>query len=554
TDMLVEQEIKEEGDADEHVKEVTDGDAAHRDVSAAHREVPTVTEEPSIPSPTPPSPPPQPPQDLPSTSRVQQTPPQSPQEGEETGEEEQVVTAASIIIPTAKTQVPAATLTATPLDYFKGVSYDDIRPIFEAKFNSDVDFLLKTKEQMEEEENKALQMTNETPAEKSAKRRKLNEENCTWSSKGQELEATGIMWCANHNFYNHTADFVSGKKVPTLKIYSSPDLECCKTSSRIGNTVVSKLKVTRPTQYKPIVTKPNSPTRRHINRSPSLKASNSPLRVTDVKATMVNAAKGKLDFDDVYFIKELKFNLFSVSQMCDKKNNVLFTDTECLVLSLEFKLPDENQVLLRVPKENNMYNVNLKNIVPFRDLTCPFSKATIDESNLWVLVTKPYNTTPYELLHGRTPSSGPTWLFDIDTLTRTMNYQPVTAGNQSNPSAGVQEQFDAEKAGEEIEKQYLLFPVWSSSSINPQNTNRDATFDEKEPEFNEKKPESEVNVSLSNSAQSKKHDDKTKREAKAKSHVESFARFRNLSVEFEDFPDNSINKVNAALTLVPTVG
>ncbi|GJX16710.1 hypothetical protein Tco_0217542, partial [Tanacetum coccineum] len=37
-----------------------------------------------------------------------------------------------------------------------------------------------------------------------------------------------------------------------------------------------------------------------------------------------------LDFDDVYFVDELKFNLFSVSQMCDKKNSVLFTDTECL--------------------------------------------------------------------------------------------------------------------------------------------------------------------------------------------------------------------------------
>ncbi|GKF18808.1 hypothetical protein Tco_0063726, partial [Tanacetum coccineum] len=41
----------------------------------------------------------------------------------------------------------------------------------------------------------------------------------------------------------------------------------------------------------------------------------------------------KLDFEDVYFVKELKFNLFSVSQMCDKKNYVLFTDSECLVLS-----------------------------------------------------------------------------------------------------------------------------------------------------------------------------------------------------------------------------
>nr|GFB75743.1 hypothetical protein [Tanacetum cinerariifolium] len=66
---------------------------------------------------------------------------------------------------------------------------------------------------------------------------------------------------------------------------------------------------------------------------------------------------GKLDFDNVYFVKELKFNLFS--------------------------LPDESQVLLRVPRENNMYNVNLKNIVPSVDLTCLFAKATLDESNLW---------------------------------------------------------------------------------------------------------------------------------------------------------------------------
>nr|GEZ43325.1 hypothetical protein [Tanacetum cinerariifolium] len=55
---------------------------------------------------------------------------------------------------------------------------------------------------------------------------------------------------------------------------------------------------------------------------------------------------GKLDFEDVYFVKELKFNLFSVSQMCDKKNSNLFTDTEC-VLFPDFKLLDESQVCLR---------------------------------------------------------------------------------------------------------------------------------------------------------------------------------------------------------------
>nr|GEX96799.1 ribonuclease H-like domain-containing protein [Tanacetum cinerariifolium] len=93
---------------------------------------------------------------------------------------------------------------------------------------------------------------------------------------------------------------------------------------------------------------------------------------------------GKLDFEDVYFVKELQhFNLFSMSQICDKKNKVLFTYIECLVLSPDFKLPDENQVLLRVPRQNNMYSFNLENIVPTRGLACLIAKATVDESNKW---------------------------------------------------------------------------------------------------------------------------------------------------------------------------
>ncbi|GJW07946.1 putative ribonuclease H-like domain-containing protein [Tanacetum coccineum] len=94
--------------------------------------------------------------------------------------------------------------------------------------------------------------------------------------------------------------------------------------------------------------------------------------------------RGKLDFEDVCFVKELQhFNLFFVSQMCDKKNKVLFTNTECLVLSPDFKLPDENQVLLRVPRQNNMYSFNLENIVPSGGLACLIAKATVDESNKW---------------------------------------------------------------------------------------------------------------------------------------------------------------------------
>nr|GEV80920.1 hypothetical protein [Tanacetum cinerariifolium] len=62
------------------------------------------------------------------------------------------------------------------LDYFKGMSYDDIRPIFEAKFNSNIEFLLKSKEQIEEEENMAIQSIIEPAAQKAANMRKLNEE------------------------------------------------------------------------------------------------------------------------------------------------------------------------------------------------------------------------------------------------------------------------------------------------------------------------------------------------------------------------------------------
>nr|GEW71888.1 putative ribonuclease H-like domain-containing protein [Tanacetum cinerariifolium] len=389
-------------------------------------------------------------------------------------------------------------------------------------------------------------------------------------------------------------------------------------AARPVNIVVPQTKVQPQSPPTHGVNKEPSPIRRPINLRPSPQASNCHQKVTTAKAPQVNAVKGnmfylfdfeeingryvafggnpkggkitrkckirtgKLDFDDVYFVKELKFNLFSVSQICDKKNNVLFIDTECIVLSFDFKLLDENHVLLRVPRENNMYNVDLKNIVPSGDLTCLFAKATLDESNLWhrrldsllpipfwveavntacyvqnmVLVTKPHNKTPYELLLGRTPSigfmrpfgchvtifntldplgkfdgkadegflvgynvsrTGPSWLFNIDTFTKSMNYQPVIAGNQPNPSAY------------------------------PHNTDDDVSFELKE-------PESEVHVSLSSSAKTKKRDDKTKREAKGKSPIELSTGFKNLSEEFGDFSDNSINKVNAASTPVVAVG
>nr|GEV13904.1 hypothetical protein [Tanacetum cinerariifolium] len=225
-----------------------------------------------------------------------------------------------------------------------------------------------------------------------------------------------------------------------------------------------------------------------------------------------------------------------------KGGKITGKDTECAVLSSNFKPPDENHVLLRVPRENNMYNVDLKNIVPLGDLTCLFGKATLDESNLWHKRLGYINfKTMNKLVKGnlvrglpskvfennhtcvackkgkqhRASWSGPTWLFDIDTLTQSMNYQPVVAGNQPNSSAGIKENFNAGTVGKEpiSTQQYVLLPLWSTSSKDPHNIDDDAAFADKE-------NKSEVYVSPSSSDKPKKHDDKANREAKGKSHVD----------------------------------
>nr|GEW14831.1 ribonuclease H-like domain-containing protein [Tanacetum cinerariifolium] len=87
---------------------------------------------------------------------------------------------------------------------------------------------------------------------------------------------------------------------------------------------------------------------------------------------------GKLEFKNVYFEKDLKYNLFSVSQICDNKNSVLFTDSECIMLGRDLKLIDDTNVLVRTPRQHNMYSIDLNNIVPHKDLTCLVTKAFAD--------------------------------------------------------------------------------------------------------------------------------------------------------------------------------
>ncbi|GJW25869.1 retrovirus-related pol polyprotein from transposon TNT 1-94 [Tanacetum coccineum] len=285
-----------------------------------------------------------------------------------------------------------------------------------------------------------------------------------------------------------------------------------------------------------------------------------------------------------------------------EKNSVLFTDTECLILSPSFKLLDESQVVLKAPRQNGVYSLDLKNIVPSRGLEnklnhkvkiirsdhgtefknhamnefCAkkgikreFSVARTLQQNgvaerknrtlieavrtmlanlllpipFWaeavntacyvlnrVLVTKPQNKTPYELLIGKPPSisfmrpfgcpltilntldplgkfdgksdegyllgysttskafrvynkrtkrveenmhidfledqpnvagSGPDWMFDLDFLTNTMNYIPVSVENQVNVDAGTQEHYVAGSSEKDKEptQEYILLPL-----------------------------------------------------------------------------------------------
>ncbi|GJS17206.1 ribonuclease H-like domain-containing protein [Tanacetum coccineum] len=107
---------------------------------------------------------------------------------------------------------------------------------------------------------------------------------------------------------------------------------------------------------------------------------------------------------------------------------------------------------------------------------------------------------------------GPNWLFDIDSLTNSMNYQPVTAGNQTNKNAGPQEangdtglkkSVDARQSEEKnvSTQQYIVFPLWSSISSSYKSsdeTYKNDTADDAAGETPVQKPASENEQTLKN--------------------------------------------------------
>ncbi|GKB04726.1 putative ribonuclease H-like domain-containing protein [Tanacetum coccineum] len=59
--------------------------------------------------------------------------------------------------------------------------------------------------------------------------------------------------------------------------------------------------------------------------------------------------------------------------------------------------------------------------------------------------------------------NGPKWLFDIDSLTQSMNYVPVVAGTIINKSAGTQGELNASTT-EEISQDCIVMPIWKDAS------------------------------------------------------------------------------------------
>nr|GFC55935.1 hypothetical protein [Tanacetum cinerariifolium] len=114
-------------------------------------------------------------------------------------------------------------------------------------------------------------------------------------------------------------------------------------------------------------------------------------------------------------------------------------------------------------------------------------------------------------------SSGPAWLFDIDSLTRTMKYLPATAENQTN-------------------------------------THADVLVDGKEHDDNIQKSMSPDIHSSSSGAQTRNQGDKTENKDKEKSPVVTITGFKDLNEEFEECINKSSNEVNAAGSLVFAAG
>ncbi|GJU60578.1 putative ribonuclease H-like domain-containing protein [Tanacetum coccineum] len=126
--------------------------------------------------------------------------------------------------------------------------------------------------------------------------------------------------------------------------------------------------------------------------------------------------------------------------------------------TLDFdNLLDESQVLLRVPRKDNIYSVDIKSVFPTKGLTCLFAKAIIDESNLW---------------HRRL---GHINFKNLNKLVR----GNLVRGNQTNGIVGTRDNIVAGQAekNKEPEQEYILIPIYITDPLisqGPKDSEKDA--------------------------------------------------------------------------------
>ncbi|GKE79052.1 hypothetical protein Tco_1545172, partial [Tanacetum coccineum] len=153
-----------------------------------------------------------------------------------------------------------------------------------------------------------------------------------------------------------------------------------------------------------------------------------------------------------------QFNLFSVSQICDKTNRVLFTDTDCLALSNDFKLPDESMVLLRVPRKqaDEGYLVGYSTSNRAYRVYDMANKRVEETTNLMFLEEK-----------ANIQGIGHEWSFDLDYLTDSLGYNRDKA-NQSAGTQGVSSNpagFQDDDSDSDSDEQVILVPFYPSNNI-----------------------------------------------------------------------------------------
>ncbi|GJU66449.1 putative ribonuclease H-like domain-containing protein [Tanacetum coccineum] len=176
-------------------------------------------------------------------------------------------------------------------------------------------------------------------------------------------------------------------------------------------------------------------------------------------------------------------------------------------------MPDENQILLKVPRHHNMYSFDMKTPSPAKGFACLIAKATSDESKLWhrrlghinfknLNKLEKGNHVRKVYLPRKTNCQrvGYRWMFDIDYLTDSMNYIPVSLENQAN-HAGISEETNSAGssiASEEKDEEVEIIVVPSAVKIPEEKDASSITSKNSKPEETLKEPQTEMKDSSTN--------------------------------------------------------